>query len=83
VTSIAAARDVLTREYPRLDCVINNAGTQRTHDLSGALPLDYADAEIAANLRGLMAMCAAFVPHLRKQPAASLISISSGLAFVP
>ena len=40
-------------------------------------------AEIDTNLLGLMRLCATFLPHLRTKEAATLINISSGLAFVP
>jgi uncharacterized oxidoreductase len=39
--------------------------------------------EIETNLLGLMRMCSAFIPHLQSQPEATLINVSSGLAFVP
>jgi uncharacterized oxidoreductase len=79
-----AAREVVSK-FPQLNCVINNAGLQRAHDFSNAGGVDDAAMleEIATNLTGLMRVCSAFVPHLITQPEATLINVSSGLAFVP
>jgi uncharacterized oxidoreductase len=79
-----AAHSVLSK-FPALNCVINNAGIQRVHDFSKAGGVDESgmEAEIETNLLGLMRVCAAFLPHLSRQPGATLINISSGLAFVP
>ena len=83
--SIRAAVRELTQSHPKLDCVINNAGMQRSVDLGAEAPapLDFANAELDANVRGLMMMCAAFVPHLRTARGATLINVTSGLAFSP
>lgn len=79
-----AAQDVTSR-FPQLNCVINNAGVQRAHDFSIDRPLDERAMldEVNTNLLGLIRCCAAFVPHLKKQPRATMINVSSGLAFVP
>jgi uncharacterized oxidoreductase len=78
------APSVLSR-FPALNCVINNAGIQMVHDFSRPGGWDEAGmaAEIETNVLGLMRVCAAFIPHLSRQPDATLINISSGLAFVP
>jgi uncharacterized oxidoreductase len=83
--SIHAAADSVLSKFPSLNCVINNAGIQRAHDFSAAENLDDASmaAEIETNLLGLMRVSAALLPRLSCQPAATLINISSGLAFVP
>jgi uncharacterized oxidoreductase len=46
---------------------------------------DLADAEaiIATNLLGPIRLTAALLPHLKKQPHAAVINVSSGLAFLP
>jgi len=83
--SIQAALDAVTAKFPELNCVINNAGIQRPHDFSTAGGVEDAamTEEIQTNLLGLARMCAAFLPHLSGRPEATLINISSGLAFVP
>ena len=70
------------QDYPALDAVIHNAGIMRPEDLkSGGL----ADAEaiITTNLLGPMRLTAALLPHLLAKPQATIMTVSSGLAFVP
>lgn len=73
-----------TAKFPKLNVVINNAGIMRTEKLT-AEPVDLADAEaiITTNLLGPIRLTAALLPHLKKQPAAAVMNVSSGLAFVP
>jgi uncharacterized oxidoreductase len=83
--SIQAAAHSVLSQFPDLNCLINNAGLQRAHDFSAAGGVDELAMveEIETNLLGLMRMCSAFIPHLKSRPEATLINISSGLAFVP
>jgi uncharacterized oxidoreductase len=80
----AVAREV-TGRFPGLDCVINNAGVQRAHDFAAGDTLDEQAVleEVNTNLLGVIRCCAAFVPHLKSRPRATLVNVSSGLAFVP
>lgn len=80
--SIAAAVPALLRDYPGLNAVVHNAGIMRVETLSDP---DRADAEatVATNLLGPIRLTAALLPHLLAQPAATIVTVSSGLAFVP
>ena len=80
--SIAAAAATLRRDHPALDVVIHNAAIMRRETLTDG---DVADAEatIATNLLGPIRLTAALLPQLLQQPAATVITVSSGLAFVP
>jgi uncharacterized oxidoreductase len=49
---------------------------------SGIALMD-AEAIVTTNLLGPMRLTAALLPHLKKQPAATVMNVSSGLAFVP
>ncbi|HWT65995.1 MAG TPA: SDR family oxidoreductase [Terracidiphilus sp.] len=74
----------LTKRFPALNVVINNAGIMRPEKLTDE-PVDLANAEaiIATNLLGPIRLTAALLPHLQKQAQATVINVSSGLAFVP
>jgi uncharacterized oxidoreductase len=80
-------RDVarqLAHKFPKLNCVVNNAGIQRAIDFTkDPISFDAIEEEITTNLTGLIHMCAAFLPHLKKQARASLINVSSGLGLMP
>ena len=79
---VRAAKEV-PGKFGAVDCLINNAGVQRKHDLTKPTPLDFCDLEIDTNLRSLMSCTAAFLPHLLAQPSARIVNITSGLAYVP
>jgi uncharacterized oxidoreductase len=70
--------------HPGLNVLVNNAGIMRAEKLL-AQPDDLADATsiVATNLLGPIRLTAALLPHLEKQPHASIVNVSSGLAFVP
>jgi uncharacterized oxidoreductase len=74
----------ITRDHPALNVLVNNAGIMRAEDLT-APPTDLTDAEatIATNLLGPIRLSAALLPHLRAQGRATIINVTSGLAFVP
>ena len=74
----------MVASYPRLNVLINNAGMMRAERLL-AQPEDLADAEaiVATNLLGPIRLTAALLPSLKEQPDATIINVSSGLAFVP
>lgn len=82
--SIQKFASELIQRFPKLNVLINNAGIMRAENLK-ADTVDLRDAEaiIATNLLGPIRLTAALLPHLRKQPHASVINVSSGLAFVP
>ena len=71
-------------EFPSLNVLINNAGIMRRENLLEQQP-DLADAEaiIATNLLGPIRLTAALLPHLQQQPRATIMNVSSGLAFLP
>lgn len=81
IRSLAAR---LTEAHPSLNVVINNAGIMRTENVR-LQPEDLADAEatVTTNLLGPIRLTAALLPHLLKQPRATVMTVSSGLAFVP
>jgi uncharacterized oxidoreductase len=80
--SIADAVPKLIAEFPALNVVINNAGIMRPEDLKQGKVAD-AEAIVATNLLGPIRIAAALLPHLLRQPDATIVNVSSGLAFVP
>lgn len=78
----AFARSV-TAEHPGLNVLINNAGIMRVETLSARRALDDAEETIVTNLLGPIRLTNALVDHLLAQPGATIVNVSSGLAFVP
>src|SRR5450432_2144096 len=82
--SIQSVAAQVTKGYPSLNVLINNAGVMRPEDLR-AQPNDLSDAEktVATNLLGPIRLTTALLPLLQKQPRGAVMNVSSGLAFVP
>jgi uncharacterized oxidoreductase len=82
--SIQSFAAQVTKDYSSLNVLINNAGMMRPENLSEK-PNDLSVAEktIATNLLGPIRLTSALLPLLRKQPRATIMTVSSGLAFVP
>jgi uncharacterized oxidoreductase len=72
----------LAKDYPDLNVVIHNAGIMRPEDLKGGELAD-AEAIITTNLLGPIRLTAALLPQLMTQPRGAIMTVSSGLAFVP
>ena len=74
----------LTAEQPKLNVLVNNAGIMCAEKLLEQ-PDDVADAVaiVTTNLLGPIRLTQAFLPLLRKQPRSTIMTVSSGLAFVP
>jgi uncharacterized oxidoreductase len=78
-----AAKEVLAR-HPDLNVLVTMAGIMQAEDWhSPAGFLSSAEAVVTTNVLGPIRLIAAFVEHLRTRPAATIVTVSSGLAFVP
>lgn len=74
----------LAEQFPTLNVVINNAGIMRPEDLLGQSDyLSDAEAMITTNLLGPIRLTAALLPLLQTQQQATVMTVSSGLAFLP
>jgi uncharacterized oxidoreductase len=74
----------LATDHPTLNVVIHNAGIMRPENLlTQTEELADAEATITTNLLGPIRLTAALLPHLQKQPHATIMTVSSGLAFIP
>jgi uncharacterized oxidoreductase len=80
--SIPGFVEKLKVDFPALNMVIHNAGIMRFESLQDGSVED-AEATVATNLLGPIRLTAALLPLLRKQPKAAIMTVSSGLAFVP
>jgi len=70
-------------KYPKLNVLINNAGIMKLEDLRAAAETEIAEQTIAINLLGPIRLTTALLPLLRQQPKSTIMTVSSGLAFVP
>jgi uncharacterized oxidoreductase len=74
----------VTREYPVLDVLVNNAGVQNhPPPLTQAQDWSQHAREIETNLGAPMHLAMLFLPHLLARPEAAILNVSSGLAFTP
>ncbi|MAY63214.1 MAG: oxidoreductase [Rhizobiales bacterium] len=80
--AIKAFAEKVTSEFPALNVVVNNAGIMRPETATEASTVT-AEATIATNLLGPIRMTAALLPHLLAKDAAAVLTVSSGLAFLP
>jgi uncharacterized oxidoreductase len=82
--SISRFAERIVADHPQLNVVINNAGIMIPETMN-ANPVDVAvaDATVTTNLLGPIRLSSALLPHLAKQTEATLMTVSSGLAFVP
>jgi len=69
-------------DFPALNVLINNAGIMRAENLISG-ETETAEATISTNLLGPIRLTAAFLPHLLERQNAAVLTVSSGLAFVP
>lgn len=77
------ARDIRA-QFPALNVLINNAGISRPENLqTGVSDLGTAEAIVLTNILGVLRMTAELMPQLVSQPASTIITTTSGLAFVP
>ena len=72
----------LIAKYPKLNAVLHNAGVMQNEDVKLG-NTDVAESTIAINLLGPIRLNSALLPHLLQQPAATVLTVTSGLAYVP
>ncbi|HEX8869051.1 MAG TPA: SDR family NAD(P)-dependent oxidoreductase [Lentzea sp.] len=78
-----AAKDVIAR-FPSVNVLIAMAGIMRVEDWHRPETfLESAEGIITTNVLGPIRLIAAFVEHLQSVPDATIMTVSSGLAFAP
>jgi uncharacterized oxidoreductase len=76
--------DRAAREFPTLNVLVNNAGIMQEEDWrADSIDVSVAEATIATNLLAPIRLTAALLPLLKKQARATIMNVSSGLAFLP
>lgn len=82
--SRASLLEWLHGNAPDLTMLINNAGVQHHHDLRASdIDIQRVESEIAINLNAPILLTMAVLPVLRKSPRATIVNVTSGLAFCP
>lgn len=85
VATDAFVRDLPAR-YPTLSVVVNNAGAQTLTDFLGEdseAMRPALRAEISLNFEAVVTVSTGLLAHLRRQPSAAIINVTSGLALAP
>jgi uncharacterized oxidoreductase len=84
VADIEALYARVTKDFPALNVLVNNAGVMWTINLhDDERSLEDLTGEIDINFAGPVRMVKRFLPHLKTLPSAAIVNVSSGLAFVP
>jgi short-subunit dehydrogenase involved in D-alanine esterification of teichoic acids len=81
--SVERARDTILRTHPGLDTIVTMSGVMIPEDLRD--PAHFADARrtVETNLLGTIRVIDAFTPHLIGRGAGTIITVTSGIAFLP
>jgi uncharacterized oxidoreductase len=81
--SIASVAAKLIADYPKLNVVINNAGIMKMDDAGGVMDDAQMVSILTTNLMGPIRVTSALIEHLKTQETATVMHVTSGLAFVP
>ena len=82
--SIDEASRTVISQHPELNVLITMAGVMRAEDWSTPSGfLSDAEETVTTNILGPIRLIAALIEHLRAQPDATIMTVSSGLAFAP
>lgn len=82
--AIAAFAEKVQKGFPSLNVLINNAGMMQIEDWTkDSVDLGTAERIITTNLLGPLRLTAALLPLLKSQPKATVVTVTSGLAFLP
>ena len=82
--SIAAAAKQVLANHPDLNVLVTMAGVMHTEDRHKPESfLASAESIITTNVLGPIRLIGAFIEHLQSRPDATVITVSSGLAFAP
>jgi len=72
----------LVKQFPELNVLINNVGIMKVDNLHNPVDDALISSIVTTNLLGPVRMTSALIEHLKQQPAAWVIHVTSGTAFV-
>jgi uncharacterized oxidoreductase len=81
--SVDRARDTIVGSHPGLDTIVTMAGTGLPEDLRDPAHFSAAQQTVDTNLLGTIRVIDAFTPHLIGRGAGTIITVSSGIGFLP
>lgn len=81
--SVLRARDRVLADHPDLDVVVTMSGVMLMEDLRDPAHFANAETTIATNVLGTIRVIDAFTPHLIERGAGTIITVTSGIAFLP
>jgi uncharacterized oxidoreductase len=81
--SVLRARDEVLANHPGLDVVVTMSGVLLTEDLRDPAHIAAAETTIATNLLGTIRVTDAFTPHLIARGSGTILTVSSGIGFLP
>ena len=81
--SVRRARDEVLAAHPTLDVVVTMSGVMLTEDLRDPSHFAASEATIAVNLLGTIRVIDAFTPHLLARGDGDILTVTSGIAFLP
>lgn len=81
--SIRRARDEVLAKHQDLDVVVTMSGVMLVEDLRDPAHLADAETTISVNLLGTIRVIDAFTPHLLRQGRGDIVTVTSGIAFLP
>jgi uncharacterized oxidoreductase len=81
--SVQRLTEHVTATHPELDTVVLMAGVMEAEDLRSPAAIAVAERTVATNLLGPIRLIHALLPFLSQRPAATILTVTSGLAYVP
>jgi len=82
-TSIKRVAADLIAKNPALNVLINNAGVMLLDDVDGVIDEQILVTTVTTNLGGPIRMSAALIDHLKAQPNAAIVNVTSVRGFLP
>ena len=81
--SVAEAIRYLLTNHPSLNVLINNAGVMQIDNAATAIDEDLLVSTVETNLIGTIRLTGSLIEHLKGQPSATVMIVSSVLGFTP